>query len=190
MAAQKENPPRFRVNVNLLFPQGLPQRWPIKLFRWLISYGRFLALAVEVLVIATFVLRFKLDSDLANLKERINEQIPFVESLNQTEAQIRQTQLKLSTIRKTYASSPNWRGLLSTISSQLPAGVKLTSINFDHSQTGVNMVFRLNGASSSNRDLATLLTGLKVDPTFQDINLTNVTFDQGQIIFTITGNLR
>lgn len=179
---------KINLNLNILFPQGTPQKLPIKFLKWLLSYGRFIALVVEAVVIVTFVARFKLDADLASLKDKINAQVPFIQSLSQDEAQIKQTQLKLTQIRTVYASEPNWQSILTEISNQLPAGVTLSVINLDHTQPV--LAFRVNGQASSNSDLATFIAGLKQDQTFNNINLTNVTFDSGQLTFTITGEAK
>lgn len=185
MAAQH---PKIRLNLNLLFPQGVPQKLPIRFLKWLTSYGRFIAIVVEAIVIVTFITRFKMDADLADLKDKINKQIPFIESLAQNEAEIKQTQFKLAQIKKVYSSTPDWGGVLSKISQQLPSGVKLSDINLDHSEANLN--FRVTGVSSSNADLATFIGGLKQESSFRDINLTNVNFDSGQIDFAITGGVK
>lgn len=181
---------KFHLNLNLLFPQGIPEKLPVRFLKWLLSYGRFMAIAVEVLVMATFVMRFKYDSDLGNLKENINKQIPFIESFSQDEASIKQTQFKLATISKTYSTNPDWKSFLGKISNQVPSGVKLTSISLDHSSPSTTVSFKINGQSNSNNDLATLIGGLKLETSFKDITLTNISFDQGVIVFNITGSTK
>lgn len=187
MAAPQKKHSKVNLNVNLLFPQGVPQKLPVRFLKWLISYGRFIAIFVEVIVISAFVLRFKFDQDLSDINDKINEQIPFIESLSADEAAIKQTQFKLSTIRGVYSTTPSWNSLLDEISKQIPSGVKLTSIGLDHTQQVKSVTFRLSGVSTTNRDLASFVAGLKADTALKDIILSSISFDQGQINFTISG---
>lgn len=178
----------YKLNLNLLFPQGIPEKLPIRFIKWLIGYGRFIAIMVEMIVLITFVLRFKFDADLSSVNDKINSQVPFIESLNQDEAKIRQTQFKLSTIKETWASFPDFPGLLNRISGQLPTQVVLTNINFGYPDGKLG--FRLNGQTSSTTDLAALVASLKRDSGFSNVSLTSLSFEQGQIIFVITGDIK
>lgn len=179
---------KLKLNLNLLFPQGNAQKLPIRFLRWLITYGRFLAVVVEVLVIGTFVLRFKLDQDLADIQGKINQKVKYIQSLPADEALIKQTQFKLSTIRNTYSLNTNWSQTLQKISAQEPSGVKLTSLNLTRSTpTTPNIDFKIAGSASTNTDLAILIGGLKQEKFFKNIDLTNVSLDQGIISFTIVG---
>lgn len=187
MAKSAPLKPHLRVNLNLLYPQGIPQKLPVRFLRWLISYGRFIVVIVEIVVLVCFALRFKFDADLANLKEKINSQVPFLESLYLDEALIAQTQLRLSRIKNTYTFSPMWSKTLTELSSQMPTGVKLTSLNLERVPQEGSLTFKVSAQTPSNNDVAAFLNGLKRNQFFKDANLTSVSFDQGIIIFTITG---
>ncbi|MBI2595221.1 hypothetical protein HYW46_00610 [Candidatus Daviesbacteria bacterium] len=183
---QKNTP---RVNLNLLYPQGIAQKLPIRFLRWLLSYGRFIVVAVEIFVLAAFAFRFKLDADLTNLKEQINEKVPFIESLSADEARIKQTQQRLAIIKNVYAFSGSWQGILSKISAQIPITAKLTSINSEKNDSGV-LQFKLNAQTTNISDVALLLKGLREDKELKDINLSNISFEQGYILFSITGSIK
>jgi Tfp pilus assembly protein PilN len=176
------------ININLLLPQGSAQKLPVKFLKWLVSYGRFIAIVVEIIVVATFVVRFKLDADLASLKDQINHQVPFIEDKAQDEARIRQFQFKLATIKKTHAAAPDWKSVLENISQQMPSSTKLTTINLDKS-SGSTLLFKVSGRSSTSNDLSVLLAGLKQAKSFRNITLTNINFDAGQIVFSISGEV-
>lgn len=185
-APDKKAPAIFNLHLDLLHPQGLPEKLPLRFIKWLINYGRFIAIVVELIVMVTFIARFKFDADLSQTKEKINEQIPFIQNLSQTEASIRQTQYKLSLIRKNFTASSQWSNILKQISQQLPTGVKLTGLNLD--ATAGPLHFRLNGTSSSDVALAAMLSGLKSTQGFRNISLSNISFDNGQLVFAIQGD--
>lgn len=182
--------PKFKLNVNLLYPQGVPLKWPIQLIKWALSGGRYLGIAVEILVLVAFGARFKLDSDLANLKEEINQQVPFINSLTPQAQIIRETQFKLSVVKNAYGATTDWGQILKDLSSQTPPGVTYSSLTFTKPGGNPNFEFKISGQASSNSDLAIFLNGLKSHEKFQNINLSNITFDSTGLIFTITGSLK
>lgn len=175
-----------RLNLNLLYPQGMAQKLPIRFLKWLISYGRFIVVIVEILVLSTFAFRFKLDADLANLKEKINEQVPFIESLGQDEALIKQTQQRLAIVKKTYAAFGQDQKFLPKISTQTPTAIKFTNFNIEQTEIGA-LKFKISAQTNSIDSIAFFLKGLRNDPDLKDINLTNINFEQGSVIFSITG---
>lgn len=175
-----------RLNLNLLYPQGIPQKIPVRFLKWLITYGRFIVVGVEILVLGGFLLRFKFDAELADLKEKINAQVPYIESLQSDEAVIRQTQLRVDTIKNVFHFSPSFKETLDRISAQTPKSVKVTTVNLNN-KTPNSIAFIVTAQSTSNNDLAFFIKDLKSEPKLKEVNLTNINLDQGRIIFTITG---
>lgn len=187
MATKPAPPPRLRIKLNLLYPQGIIEKLPIKFLKWLISYGRFIVIAVEVVVVAAFVFRFTLDARLDDLKRKINNEKPFIEGLSTDEALIRQTQLKLTTISSKYQELDKWSELLPKISRYVPSQIRFTSLALDKNGSP-EISFKIIGKSKSNVDLSIFLNNLKKDPIFKNINLDTISFDQGEISFTISGS--
>ena len=167
--------PGLTINLDLLKPQSNPEKIPVKLFRWLLSSGRFIFIFVEALVLIAFGARFKLDADIASKKEAIEQQIPYIESLSSYEIAIRQTQLKLSTINNIKNGSPDWSILLKKIADQTPASVKITNISIEKDL----------GNAMIHSDLASFVGGLRTDNTFTGANIGSVGLEQGVIKFTL-----
>src|SRR2546425_990488 len=94
-----KKPASIKINLDLLKPQSEPQRVALKAFKWLLSSGRLLVIFTEILVLAAFLFRFKLDADLQSTKEAIEQQIPYIQSQSGDENLIRQTQFQLSSIK-------------------------------------------------------------------------------------------
>lgn len=178
---------QVKISLNLLYPQGIPLKLPVRLFKWLLSFGRYIGIIVEILVLVTFAARFKLDADLAEVNEKINQQIPYVENLSPQADSIKQTQFKLSVVKKNLSSSPDWKIALDKIAKLTPKNTSFNSLNLEPSKVGKDLKFRINGVASTNNELALLLNGLKNDPILKDINLANLSFDEAGLLFTITG---
>ncbi|EKD85105.1 MAG: hypothetical protein ACD_38C00085G0004 [uncultured bacterium] len=175
--------PGLTINLDLLKPQSNPEKIPVKLFRWLLSSGRFIFIFVEALVLIAFGARFKLDADIASKKEAIEQQIPYIESLSSYEIAIRQTQLKLSTINNIKNGSPDWSILLKKIADQTPASVKITNISIEKDLG--NAMIHIAGQTQINSDLASFVGGLRTDNTFTGANIGSVGLEQGVIKFTL-----
>lgn len=179
----KPNTPKLAIHLDLLRPQSNPEKLLVKLIRWLLSTGRYIFVFVEALVLIAFIARFKLDADLQANKEAIEQQLPFIESLKPFEVLIRQTQFKLSTIDAFYRNYADYAQILKNIADQVPAGVKITSLNLEKNASKITV--NLNCEAKNNSDLATLLTGLKQDQLFPDTNITSIGFEKGTLIFSV-----
>lgn len=186
MAAQQTH---YRIKLNLLHPQGVSEKLLARFLRWLISYGRFIVVAVEAVVIGAFIMRFSLDAKLDDLKSKINTDVPLVLNLNLDEALIKQTQLRLSTIKKTFDKEADWTNLLTNLTSILPVKIIFTNVNMERSNSG-QVQFKINAQTDSHLYLSQYLDNLKKDSNFKDINLASINYNQGQIVFTITGQTK
>lgn len=176
--------PKLKIHLDLLHPQSNPEKLPVKFVRWLLSTGRYILIFVEAIVLLAFVSRFKLDTDLSERKDAIEEQIPYLESLKPDEILIRQTQLKLSSIGNIKASLANYSSILKKIADQTPAGVKLVSLNLSKELSGVTL--QINATSQSHNDLTNFMTSLKADQTFSEVAVASISLEEGLINFTIS----
>jgi len=186
MAASAQQPTKLRISLNLLHPKEAPSKLPEKFLKWLITYGRFIVIFVEVIVVAAFLARFRLDADLDELKRKINLDLPYVESLAVDEALIKQTQDKLALIDKTYLNDAKWQEAVVEISEQIPQSIVFIGLLLEEKdERTVN--FRISGTTRSNADLGIFLNNLRSIENFREINLASISFDRQQILFTITG---
>lgn len=175
-----------KINLDLLKPQSEPQRVALKLFKWLLSSGRFLVIIVEVLVLVAFLIRFKLDADLASTKEAIEQQVPYIESLAADEVLIRQTQFQLSSIRHIRSDSVDLAEVIKKIASKTPSSIILKTIQL---QKDDKMNIKINGSAGENSAVASFMAGLKSETSFTDLNLADVSIEGNNINFTITFSL-
>lgn len=188
--SQSAQKPVLRISVNLLHPKEVPAKLPERFLKWLINYGRFIVIVVEIVVVASFIARFKYDADLDELKRKINLDLPYVEGLSTDEALIKQTQLRLSTINNSYNNSPEWVNTLSKINSLIPLNIKFSTFVIENSAPPKGLTFKINASTPSNSELSVFLNNLRGDQSFKDITLVNISFEQEQIIFSITGGSR
>lgn len=184
--AESAQPTKLRINLNLLHPKEAPAKLPERFLKWLITYGRFIVIFVEVIVVAAFLTRFKLDADLDNLKTEINRDLPYIEGKARDEALIKQTHTKLALIDKIYLNDDKWQEALVDVSAQMPSSIQLIGVLMEE-KDDKSLTFRLNGITLSNSDLGIFLNNIRSLENFSDINLANISFDRQEILFSITG---
>lgn len=184
MSVQK----RRLFRINLLIHKGEQPKIYLNLFKWLLSSGRFIVVVVELVVIGAFVARYKFDSDLSNLQDKIQEQVPFIQSLKADEMLIRQTQFQLASIKKTKTESSAFGQIILKISQLTPKNIQLNSIALNQDHSSLKTSFTLSGQTPSSLEISAFVKALKKDPIFADIVLTNIAFEK-LTTFTITGSV-
>lgn len=189
---KKPAPKNFSgIHLNLLYPQGSEKKIYLTFLHWLITYGRFIIIFVELIVLVAFGLRFSYDAQLADLKDKIKKQAEVLERLVIDEPRIVQTQKKLDFIKKSYASVPNWQEVFQQLANEMPLTVRLTSlaVEQDLSAATPTINFRLSAKTNSINDLGYFLKNLRENKIFKETTLQNITIEQGQIIFNIAGGI-
>lgn len=181
--------PKPHIKVNLLYPQGLPQKLPTLFLHWLLSYGRVILIIVEIVVLCTFAMRFSLDAQISDNKELIIKNTVPITALKQDEQSVRQTQFRLQFIASKLNQTVDFSNILNKFSAQIPLGVRLTNISFDNSIPS-QPTFRLSGTASTNNDLNYFVTLLRKDLTLADVSLASLGVDQNRITFSIIGNIK
>lgn len=173
-------------NIDLLHPQGESQKILVKLLGWLLSAGRYIIIFVEILVLSAFLARFKLDADIANVKEAVDLQIPVIESLKSEEALIRKIHFQLATIKNLRQGGTDYKISITKIANQTPAGVTLTTLSFEEEEGKVNI--KMTGTALNNPELSTFVLGLKEDD-FPDVSIASINLERGLINFSLTASI-
>lgn len=179
----KPKSPRLKIHLDLLKPQSNPVKIYLKFFQWLLSTGRYIFIFVEGLVLIAFLMRFKLDADLANLNTAIEGQKPYIESLKSYDIRIRQTQLKLTSISTLDSSNPDYAQAIKRIAMQTPVNVKIISLILEKDVAKINI--KMNGEATNNSDVGFFIAGLKSDNYFNNVNLASISVEEKITKFTI-----
>lgn len=179
-------PKKLFLNIDLLKPQSEPQKLLVQAFKWTLSAGRFLIIFVEIIVLAAFLVRFKLDTDMADNKDAISQQLPFLEALKADEVLIRQTQSQLATLKDLKSKRLDFVSVMDKISAQTPSGITVTTLSIE---TGSKSGLKMTGKAQNNDQLSTLLYGLRSDSFFSDVNLDSINLDQGLISFSLSASI-
>ncbi len=99
-----------------------------KFLMWSLSIGRYIVILTELVVILSFLSRFKLDRDLTDVNEAIAMQKTLIQSYGDTETEFLATQAKINFI-KNEGQNHQITTSLDFVEKNLPVDVKLTQLN-------------------------------------------------------------
>lgn len=161
MAAQQS------VAVNLLPRDAFSESFIGKLLLWALSIGRYIVVFTELIVIVSFLSRFKLDRDLTDLNSSIDQQLAVVKSYGDLEPTIRRVQTKTRLIRElTDVTQPH--EVVNLVSTMLPVDVRLTKLSVYSDR------LELSGISLSAQGFAVFVHGLQQQSTFWGLQVVKI----------------
>jgi Tfp pilus assembly protein PilN len=130
---------RKPIAINLLTQDEFSQSAIGKVMLWALSIGRYVVVFTELIVIMSFLSRFKLDRDLTDLNEAINRQKAIILSYGNLENDIRFTQKQLEIIRANQLHLPPSQVLV-LLSQTLPNDVKIDQLSVNDNQIRLSAI--------------------------------------------------
>lgn len=159
---------RLKKTINLL-PKDELEKTPIgKFLKWTLTFGRYIVIFTELIVILAFLARFKFDRDLANLHEEIERKQAIIISFENLENNVRFLQKQLEIIKKIETESLDPSLVLEELSKITPIDMAFNELTIQDESISIE------GNSLSNVGLNTFLNGLKSNKLFSQINLESI----------------
>ena len=175
MAASK------KLDINLLKEGGIGSKPLGRFLKWALSYGRYIIIGTQIIVLLAFFSRFILDQQLSDLHTLIEQKINILQALAPIENNTRLLQNKVS-ILKTLEDSRNIYTLVTNnIAAKVPQNVAIAQLIISGNS------LTLNGNAQTNAGFSELLSFLKNDPLFSQINIEDVSQeDDGTLTFKLS----
>ncbi len=154
-----------------LLPEKRFEEYPFakKLTTWVTSVGRVIIIVTELVAFSVFIGRIKLDRELTDLTESLENQLVILENAGSFEKDFRDLQKRLEIIRdlrqKQIPASPN----LSLLSTLFPPDVGLTELTLQP-ETNESC---LSAKTTSATGFAQTIYNLKNSPQIEEIALTS-----------------
>jgi len=156
------------VSVNLLEHENTDDSVINRLINWAVTYGRYIMIATEIVVLVAFVSRFSLDRKLTDLREEIAQKEIILTANQQFEHDFRIIQKKLEANRALIKKQSLSSDVLLLLQSLIPENITLT----DFSVTETKLTF---GASSlSTSAFSKLLSVMTSRSEFTNVEMTEV----------------
>lgn len=155
-----------------------------KFLKWATTFGRWVVVLTDLVVISAFLSRFYFDTKLADLHELITQDQAIIESATPFEETFRLVQKKLGILKSLSLKKFATEDKASFISSILPQDVVLKNVYVSPQE------INLSGSAGSDIGLGLLLRNLISSPKISKVNVSQLAFGErkeaGTISFTIT----
>jgi hypothetical protein len=165
--------PAEQSNVNLLEHDDFEESPIGRIVTWATSYGRYIMISTEIVVLLAFISRFSLDRKRADLNDAIDSKKAIIEANMDFEKEIRNVQTELARIKTLTSEQSKPLETLSLMKTLLPADVNFQSYDFANNKltvratSGTNQGFMLfiNNLQSIKQFYRIDVGEIKKDPT-------------------------
>lgn len=159
--------PAETANVNLL--EQVEGATPVgRLINWALTYGRYIMIGTEIIVLLAFISRFSLDRKLTDLKEEIDQKQAILKANQTFETDIRTIQETLKTIKILVKDQGRSLELFDLVASLLPPDVAMVSAEVTSDTVTAKAQAGTNGGFSQ------FITNLQSKKEISNIELTNI----------------
>ncbi len=172
-------------SINLL-SQDEFERTPLgKFLKWALSFGRYIVIGTELVVILSFLSRFKFDRDLTDLYEEIEQKQIIIESSKELEDEFRAIQNNLKLVNSLEKEQLKSDAILNYLDTLTPGGVEI----LDLSITKENL--RLEAKAPSENIYQKMVQNFKTAAMFSKVNVDRVSWQEKEgknIEFSLKAN--
>lgn len=160
--------PATKIDINLLSQADINTRPLSKFLRWSLTYGRYIIIGTQIIVLLAFFSRFKLDQELSDLHTRIDEKANIIETLSPVEQNTRKLQNKIQILANLESSRSLYLQIINDLAKETTKETIITQLIFNQKQ------LLINGKSVTNSAFGNLLAYLRKNDSFSQITLEEV----------------
>lgn len=160
--------PAKEIRINLLGSQDLSHTPWGRLVEWATTYGRYIMITTEIVVLLAFISRFSLDRKNTDLTEELRQKQAIIEANLEFERDIKSIQAHLTTAKTLLSTQAQPVEMVSTIESLIPADVYLTSIDISRDKIGIS------ATAGTTQGFAQFLSNLQSITKIQNVMLGDI----------------
>ncbi len=173
-----------QVNINLVVKDELEESFSGQILSWALTYGRYIIIITQIIVLSVFFLRFKLDRDHTDLKEAVSQKQALVESIADLETDIRRIQGKLSHIKQVTSQQTALPKVLLFLQNNSPVNMIYSTINLSSDKIS------FSATAQNLRSFNFLLRQLQQDKKFSEVTLEDIArLANGRIEFKVAAKI-
>lgn len=151
--------------INLLIKEDLEHSPWGRLLTWSTTYGRYIMITTEIVVLLAFISRFSLDRKLTDLKEEIKQKQAIIEANSSFEAQFRFLQSRMKTVKSLVSNQAYPRDVLEAVQKMLPPDVYLETLTITDADISAKATAGTTGGFSqflANMSNSSLFSGVEI----------------------------
>jgi Tfp pilus assembly protein PilN len=156
------------VAINLIGEEEMEHTPVGRIVSWAVTYGRYIMIGTEVIVLLAFISRFSLDRKLTDLNDEISQKQDIIEANVDFEQEFRNVQNRLAKVKDLTSAPSPMLTALGEIQSLLPADVHLDSLDIAPDKLTANAVAGTAAAFSA------LITNLQSATQFKNIDIGDI----------------
>jgi hypothetical protein len=157
-----------QLSINLLGAQTFDRSVFGKLIRWASTYGRYIMIGTEIVVLLAFISRFSLDRKITDLKDEIDQKQALIEANLDLENQVVELQDRLKNIKPLIDSQAYSFQTYKKIVTSSPPDVRF--LTFDYSNNSINARVQSQTLTSFSQ----FIHNLESIPTLTNIELQSI----------------
>jgi Tfp pilus assembly protein PilN len=153
-----------------------------KVFLWMIGVGRVIVISTELLAILVWLSRFRLDFEITNLQENIEEKASLLQNTSRFEDTYQKYFQKTELIKEIESGKPRFSKSLTNLSRIVPTGVTITTLRLSENE------LEMEALAQTALDFAKLISQTITNPQFKQIRLTGSRYNQSDqtYLFSLT----
>lgn len=165
--------------INLLPTKEFAESAIGKLLKFSLTYGRYIIVLTQLVVLLSFFSRFSIDRELVDLQESVEQKQAIINSLNGFETEVRLLQGKIAQIKTLKENHDYIRKSVQNIKKTLPEGNRLTQLAI------TKEMIKINGTSENEESLISFIDNLNSNNLFSSAQISQINkkADSGQIDF-------
>jgi hypothetical protein len=163
--------PAKNVSINLLGDSELKHTPLGRIVSWAVTYGRYIMIGTEIVVLLAFISRFSLDRKLTDLKEEISQKQDIIQANLQFEREVRSLQDKLAKIKSLTSQPVTPLDVVTFFQGIVPPGVYFQTYNLAGDKLSVEATAGSTDSFSqfiANLQASKIITGLDLGSVKRD----------------------
>lgn len=164
MAAHKKK----QININLVVKEDFDSSFSGQILSWALTYGRYIIIITQIVVLSVFFLRFRIDREHTDLKESVAQKQALVESISEMETEIRRIQGKLVYIKQISKSQDAYLKALRFLQDNTPTDMIFSALTLSPEKISIA------ATSSSLKSFSYFLKRIQQDKKFTEVSLENI----------------
>jgi Tfp pilus assembly protein PilN len=121
-------------SVNLIGKEEMEHTPTGRIITWAVTYGRYIMIGTEIIVLLAFISRFSLDRKLTDLNDEVSQKQAIIDANIDFETQFRTLQDKITKIQTLLSAKPTVQNALNTVGAMLPTDVHLDELNITNEE--------------------------------------------------------
>jgi Tfp pilus assembly protein PilN len=123
--------PAKQSSVNLIGEEEMEHTPGGRIVMWAVTYGRYIMIGTEIIVLLAFISRFSLDRNLTDLNDEVSQKQAIIDANRDFEANFLTIQDKLTNVQALLTSPSVTSNALNTIQAMLPIDAHLEELNIE-----------------------------------------------------------